>query len=1258
MAARPVQPRRPAPRAMVLNTFAECDTQLQRRLKPFIRKEEFKADHKMQEIRTIVQTIRTAFTPMWTPLYQEQFWYGMVYLSLKEKPIRVFNQEQQQLAIDLGFNFITTKIQSITSHSHAKVAREMVDRVNLIEALRRAEVTTTKMINDYYGSNRLYDLWDNVTYFPNSQIQITQPVGFTWYRPLLTTKDHTDYSHLLTKWPSVKPHYPVILILGDIYQQPHEILDELSNIPFTFAILSCQVFHQTALGGKHFTDMVYYQQDGLFYQSAGPLEHEWFTTPSNQEWIQYRSYSNNVRSFVWDTYRKIEDYHVFKILPTAAPVPANSQIVDSDPRALVEMRILTPQTMSSTIQHYWVQFTNLWKMYKIPTVFNRKLFVFMPAIKKISGSQALKTRQAYQLSNLQKEVVDIIAAPKYQAFWEKIPHNVEWNQTTVVTDTVLWLFWSDFQREAQLIEGVNVNLGAEVLNFKKQRGNYQDRTQIIPWKKIAGVGLGVVLLFLLRRSYKKWAGAVVETAPIPQLTEAQQRMIQYYVQFIIFMQEFIVLYAPKYEEWAKKRWGKPMVALISIWEGLSFQNKILGLIYKIGLHVGFTKTGNPVDTHAFWNSAVWSILGMPTRGFAQATLIQNPRLQQIASAGAVLSLPVRGVTMPPGALIAQGIFTLHQTQALQTIFKWCKDKIFPSPPPHPELERFKHDYSLVTSHLTEYEGPSETSFAIPVSIENAELLAIQDAKEYSDCPVTKEAVLAQGTRASIFILLGTTQMFYRPNGPLQFWHAYKERNIKSVPISEECEKPDEMCDFANGKFTLIGECPYGKRWATLTRYVRKMFKKRVLEVEPLKSADWISHFGSALKKNRARDGIEKRNEGSIFKRTGLFLKADEVLYGRDGNLKGRTVKSLDPTIQATMYKYVDSAMKVLKLIANQKKIYELNSWLVTFTIGSGKVSSELDEWYEQSLDWVRLERAGEKRRMACIVAGDDFYALAVRNGKIVALENDFSSMDRTQGVHALEAEARILQTLGIPEEKTKILFDTMLKNPVYKAEKLGVKIKLQMPPQRATGAPDTTIGNTIINIMSVIYALNECLELEQIATAQLDLGLVAKLTIHDTPSMATFLKGWWKLTKSGGFAWLPLPSQVIKCGKIMTDPRTIFKHLDDASAWRAAAASIAASYGTVPRNYPLFGHLLHRYESLSTVIIDLTTIKDMESSSHKIQVDTEADLDSRQAASDIMERYQLSYYDLEEMVQQLLTAPFPALLTHPRWANIAVRDYG
>jgi len=735
-----------------------------------------------------------------------------------------------------------------------------------------------------------------------------------------------------------------------------------------------------------------------------------------------------------------------------------------------------------------------------------------------------------------------------------------------------------------------------------------------------------------------------------------------------FLGGLILVGAPVYEE-AFKLYVPYGTTIIGVKEGLGIP---IWTLFKVCWHKFVTSRPNRVAAHHSWNAgcsvaqimiygenagalAVVAKYGWPLHfyaifskyafenalwfinGFAMNWVINQYAIK--AAIEAAQAAELAAATQTVGFLGPLSAILLLTGAAVYWFLKR-------SPSNRSLVMQFREDYADVQSHLNTYPQ------TMALTYREAVLPAITATQSYEDSPIDPDVTDEMEEIPSVYVLLGTTSMMYRPYGFNQFYHAYKQRNVVPCLITPTCEQLDDECELHSLKRTT---CPIGVEWRHAAAWAGAVIRSTIgnldMQVVPLKSQDWIRHFNGAAKKQRAHDGIMQRNTGYIRKETNIFLKGDEVLYGREGFMKPRTVKALHPTVQASCYKEVGECMDRLKIFFNQDQIHYIRSWSITFSIGSGKTSSELNTWFATSKEWVSIDN----RRAAIIVAGDDFFGIIRDNDTIFYLENDFAKFDRTQGVHAQDAEASILNILGMSEKTLYLLFTTMNLQPRYENKRLAHQQIFHMPAQRATGAPDTTIGNTINNIISVIYSVMLSNSFTNLATDQARLGLEAKLQRHEDPSEATFLKGWW-LPCGHDYYWLPLPSQTVKMGKILTLPTQIFKHLPEDSAWRSAAKSMGCSYKNVPYEYPLFGPLLQRYAALEGEVIDLAPYQPNDG--HKIVVDEKAQIDKYVARVYIANRYGITYEDIVTMEAEILSMPFPGLAAHQGWAQVVKKDYG
>jgi hypothetical protein len=135
---------------------------------------------------------------------------------------------------------------------------------------------------------------------------------------------------------------------------------------------------------------------------------------------------------------------------------------------------------------------------------------------------------------------------------------------------------------------------------------------------------------------------------------------------------------------------------------------------------------------------------------------------------------------------------------------------------------------------------------------------------------------------------------------------------------------------------------------------------------------------------------------------------------------------------------------------------------------------------------------------------------------------------------------------------------------------LTLKIKLKTQPQMGSGSDATTYGNSDHNIDNGYYAVEQSGSNRTLSDLSLDLGFVLKTRVHRNICQGTFLKGWWQRTANSYF-WLPLPSAVLKLGKVMDLPTKIAKDKDQQRAMKLCLYALASSPGVIPLEYPILG---------------------------------------------------------------------------------------
>jgi len=190
------------------------------------------------------------------------------------------------------------------------------------------------------------------------------------------------------------------------------------------------------------------------------------------------------------------------------------------------------------------------------------------------------------------------------------------------------------------------------------------------------------------------------------------------------------------------------------------------------------------------------------------------------------------------------------------------------------------------------------------------------------------------------------------------------------------------------------------------------------------------------------------------------------------------------------------------------------------------------------------------------------------------VEGDFGSMDQSEKIECLSTHGFTMERLGIWRFVVDLFLEICAMGYVARGKRLFMRGKTGA--QLATGIDFTTAINTLTTLCFLLWVyFNDGFDPEATATR---LGLKLKLKQHCEPRFATFLKGWWLPRLGGGVSWYPLPSQVVKLGKSMRNPRLYSQSHDDYDGVLVAAWALAKSMPNLPRDYPLLGPFVSMLE--------------------------------------------------------------------------------
>jgi hypothetical protein len=151
--------------------------------------------------------------------------------------------------------------------------------------------------------------------------------------------------------------------------------------------------------------------------------------------------------------------------------------------------------------------------------------------------------------------------------------------------------------------------------------------------------------------------------------------------------------------------------------------------------------------------------------------------------------------------------------------------------------------------------------------------------------------------------------------------------------------------------------------------------------------------------------------------------------------------------------------------------------------------------------------------------------------------------DQSQSMGPLFFEYEVLKQLGVDNEVIDVLYKCAQADYVgYSRDGLHkFRLKKGGRPMRDTGGADTSLGNSIVMAYAWVIALIASDYHSQFAA----LGIDMKLREWDNIEQCTFLKGMWYRVKSKKYShyWGPLPSRILKAGKSLKDPRTLYSRL-------------------------------------------------------------------------------------------------------------------
>lgn len=418
--------------------------------------------------------------------------------------------------------------------------------------------------------------------------------------------------------------------------------------------------------------------------------------------------------------------------------------------------------------------------------------------------------------------------------------------------------------------------------------------------------------------------------------------------------------------------------------------------------------------------------------------------------------------------------------------------------------------------------------------------------------------------------------------------------------------------------------------------------------------DYINSINDKRKRLRAETAQAHIEAGDVdnHKMTG-HCKTDETLFQKWSLSPGGVVEmkdGIDPrficNVSPVTQNLTQPAIMELSLLM---KDYEYNMTVKTIDNIHGKSVNFYIFYcagvaYEIIQDWFSFATT---TGLWCFFQGGDDNLIISPDGRL--FEGDYTKFDQSQCLGAARYQTSFYKQCLIPDHVIDRLASQF--NCPYNAEKKGLNIHKGQRFGRATGGSDTSLGNTVIGVtalvVSIIYYDTPLDELPTVMAQKF--GMVLK--IHHTLA-PTFLKGWF-VPVLDKFIWCPLPSMILKLGKVLRSPKEITGKKDISEALRMCAYALGSSFGSVPRDYPILGCFVHKMKSFCPG----GTVLKVDEYGHRQQCFVSAV--PRAAVLAMIEyRYGIVESDVLELENLINSVTvLPSLIVHPSLVALERGDY-
>lgn len=353
---------------------------------------------------------------------------------------------------------------------------------------------------------------------------------------------------------------------------------------------------------------------------------------------------------------------------------------------------------------------------------------------------------------------------------------------------------------------------------------------------------------------------------------------------------------------------------------------------------------------------------------------------------------------------------------------------------------------------------------------------------------------------------------------------------------------------------------------------------------------------------------------------------------------------------------------------------------------SGSTDVQLSAWFE-SVYTTEGWHIG--------ASGDDSLCIYNDLQELSIFEGDVSQCDHSVRLATLLYEWFILWSFGTDEDTINLLRANARAPLMVENKPLGLKVHLERSYERNTGSPDTTIGNTLIVsslwIFFVRYFRSSDLTfttkdmIPEIQRWFLDsFGFSMKINFWRTKpecglfKSPTILKGWFLHTPKAQhqFTWSPLPSRLLKLGKVMTPPNVILKKtkipkapystvtLDQAWVLLVSMHKGMAPYVNLPYINNWRAATFHRYNlyrasrAYMPPVSDVAIYHETFEEAHRPQPTAPSNTDCCPCWRYMFcDRYHIQLAELIDFHNRISDVTPFTFFVHPVWSQLALIDY-